>query len=148
DAGARRELVGRIVETVGREAWQRSGLASPRGDDDFAHPEHRIVIPWRDPSGLVATVQRRALDGRRGKYVFPTGRGAVWPYGVERLAEKATADLPVLLVEGAADVLAVRELGFPGWLEVPMRYVPIGLPVSAGGVTSGPSCYAAGSFAS
>ena len=121
----RRELVARVVDTCGRDAWQRSGLA--RGDD-FVFPEHRIVIPWRTPDGRIATVQRRALDGRKNKYVFATGRSPLWPYGVEALRDETRADLPVLLVEGAADVLAVRELAAPELDVIKRTYVTLGVP--------------------
>lgn len=121
----RRELVARIVATCGRDAWQRSGLA--RGAD-FLFPEHRLVIPWRTPDGRIATVQRRALDNRRNKYVFASGRSPLWPYGVEALRDATRADLPVLLVEGAADVLAVRELADPELSIIVRPYVALGVP--------------------
>lgn len=74
--------------------------------DALRHAEHRLVIPWRDPKGRTDTIQRRRLDGRTPKYVFPTGRRPRWPYGVERLRD----GVPVVLVEGAIDVLALRWL--------------------------------------
>lgn len=120
-----RELVTRMIDTCGRDAWQRSGLA--RGDG-FLFPEHRLVIPWRAPDGRIATVQRRVLDGRRQKYVFATGRSPLWPYGVEALRDETRAGLPVLLVEGAADVLAVRELATPELAVIARSYVPLGVP--------------------
>lgn len=121
-ADERRAIVARIVGELGAEAWARSGLGH---SGDVAHPEHRIVIPWRSPDCLVSTLQRRALDGRRGKYVFPAGHGARWPYGVDRLSLAQTFNRPVLIVEGAADVLAVRELGEA----LPfMAYNAIGVP--------------------
>lgn len=125
NATIRRELVAKIVSAIGVDAWRLSGLASLDAHD-FAHTDHRLIIPWRDPAGLVQTVQRRALDGRRNKYVFPSKRGAAWPYGVDVLA--AHPDVPVLLVEGAVDVLAVRARATPGWRPMPRPYVPIGLP--------------------
>ena len=121
----RRELVARIVATCGHDAWQRSGLA--RGAD-FLFPEHRLVIPWRTPDGRIATVQRRALDNRRNKYVFASGRSPLWPYGVEALRDATRAELPVLLVEGAADVLAVRELADPELSVIVRPYVVLGVP--------------------
>lgn len=75
--------------------------------DDFRYPEHRLIIPWRDASGLVYTVQRRALDARKDKYRFPQGSGSLFPYGIERLRADGLA---LTLVEGAVDVLARREL--------------------------------------
>lgn len=124
EAGKRRAIVARIVEVCGRETWEKSGLAQ---GDDFTFSEHRIVIPWRAPDGRVVTMQRRALDSRQNKYVFAKGRSPAWPYGCERLAD--ALELPVLLVEGAADVLAVRELLEPGSIATIRRpYVPIGVP--------------------
>lgn len=123
--GQRRALAQHLVRTCGRDAWQRSGLA--RGED-FSFPEHRIVIPWRTPEGRIATVQRRALDGRRNKYVFAADRSPLWPYGVEALNDPAKAGLPVLLVEGAADVLAVRELSDPSFAVLRRPYLALGVP--------------------
>lgn len=84
-------------------------------------PSHRLVIPWRNDSGEVSTLQRRCLgEGKGPKYVFPAGRSPVRPYGVERLHWTPTS-ARVVLVEGAADVLAARRrfpsdvvLGLPG----------------------------------
>ncbi len=121
----RRELVARIVATCGRDTWQRSGLA--RGDD-FLFPEHRLIIPWRAPDGTIVTVQRRTLDGRPNKYVFASGRSPLWPYGIEALRDTTRTALPVLLVEGAADVLAARELTSPELDVIERPYVVIGVP--------------------
>lgn len=85
-----------------------------------AHPQHRLLIPWRAPDGGVWTLQRRwaPLYGDEAppkgvpKYVFPSTqvynpRGA-YPYGIERAELEDCAELWV--VEGARDVLAVRAL--------------------------------------
>ncbi len=88
----------------------RAGLVR-RGDDGFrvAWAAHSLVIPWRDLRGGLDTIQRRAIDRREPKYVFPSGRSPAWPYGIERLARsKSTAE--IVLVEGAIDALARRAL--------------------------------------
>jgi len=77
-------------------------------DSGFIHPDHRLVIPYRDAQGRVYTVQRRRLDNKRRAYMFPQSRGAEWPYGIERLSA-APAEQPVMLVEGAIDVLWARK---------------------------------------
>jgi DNA primase len=84
----------------------RSGLL--RGER-MAWPYHQLIIPWRDPPGRVYTLQRRRITTGDPKYVFATGREARWPYGVERLASASPAT-PIVLVEGAIDVLAMRVL--------------------------------------
>ena len=82
-------------------------------------PEHRLLIPWRAPGGAVWTLQRRyALQtgeekpSKGGKYTLPDASqhrpAAEYPYGADA-AELQTAE-EVWLVEGAADVLAVRAL--------------------------------------
>lgn len=73
-------------------------------------PAHLLAIPWRTLRGEVDTIQRRAIDRRGPKYVFPRGAARpTWPYGVERLAgAKSTAE--IVLVEGAIDALARRAL--------------------------------------
>ena len=78
-----------------------------------------MLIPWHAPGGAVWTLQRRyALQtgeetpSKGGKYTLPDAsqhRPAVeYPYGADA-AELQTAE-EVWLVEGAADVLAVRAL--------------------------------------
>lgn len=90
---------------------QQLGLSGLFTDDlrRFLFPENRLCIPWRDPLGRIATLQRRRLgsggDAAR-KYVFPSGPLRRHPYGVERLR----AHVPVVWCEGAVDVLARREL--------------------------------------
>ena len=82
----------------------RAGLF--RGDG-FAHPENRLAIPYRDREGRVVGLQRRRLDGQKAcKYVFAAGR-PVLPYGLDRL-DQVPAAAPIVWVEGAADVLALR----------------------------------------
>lgn len=88
-------------------------------------PEHRLLIPWRAPGGAVWTLQRRyALQtgeetpSKGGKYTLPDASqhrpAAEYPYGANAV-ELQTAE-EVWLVEGAADVLAVRALNRAGLL--------------------------------
>ena len=95
-----------LLETFDEHAI-RAGLVTHTRT--FRHPENRLAIPWRDRAGSVVTLQRRRLDGGDPKYVFPPGRAARDPYGVELLAD-APADAPLAFVEGAIDVLALRVL--------------------------------------
>lgn len=88
---------------------------------EFVDEEHRLVIPYRAPDGTVYTWQRRSLDDREDKYKFPRswnrrtgkrvregwGRGARWPYGIERLAT-AAPDAPITYTEGPLDAGAKR----------------------------------------
>lgn len=91
-------------------------LAGLVGDDGALRwPEHALCIPWRTPDGTIQTIQRRHLgecDAKR-RYVFPTGRGPAHPYGIERLGKG-----PIVLVEGAMDVLARRSIDRLGWSTV------------------------------
>jgi hypothetical protein len=59
----------------------------------------------------VYTFQRRYVGARDpgNKYLFPSERGARWPYGVERFAS-ALPDAAVLYCEGAFDAEALRRL--------------------------------------
>lgn len=99
-----------LGDTFPEDELVLSGLLLRREDKlVFAHAHNRLVIPWRSPEGEVYTAQRRRLDDGKPKYVFPPGRHARWPYGVERLGE-ASADAPIVFVEGALDVIARREL--------------------------------------
>jgi len=99
-------------------AW----LAVPGG---VRAPEHRLLIPWRAPGGAVWTLQRRyalqtgeEIPSKGGKYTLPEASyhrpAAEYPYGADA-AELQTAE-EVWLVEGAADVLAVRALNRAGLL--------------------------------
>ena len=86
-----------------------SGLTDP-GASRWLRPEHRLCIPWRSADGQIVTLQRRRIDAApTERYVLPHGRPPTWPYGVERLTAEP-ADAPIVIVEGAADVLAARAL--------------------------------------
>jgi DNA primase len=113
-------IAGLLREIFGADVIARSGLV--RGDE-FMEPAARLMIPWRDPTGTVATIQRRRLDKRRRAYVIPPGRSPRWPYGAHWLRD-APADVPVALVEGAVDALACRELAARRGRVV----IPLGVP--------------------
>lgn len=103
-----------LVDVFGRDVVARSGLVyvNAKGEPDFrrfAHPEARLVIPWRDPSGRIYTLQRRRLDDAKPKYASTTGRTPRWPYGIHRLAGTPDA-VPVAFVEGAIDAAALEAL--------------------------------------
>jgi DNA primase len=102
-------VVDRVLMSHGADVWQRSGFGGRGGG--LVWPEHRVLIPWRDPSGRVTTLQRR-LARRASKeeraYVFPRGGAAEWPYGVDTAL--AAASVAIAFVEGAFDALALRAL--------------------------------------
>lgn len=103
-----------LVDVFGREAVEASGLVWKKGRGlSFAHPQHRLVIPWRSPEGKVVTLQRRRIDAEpEKKYVFPAGRPARFPYGIEKVrgGNGGKGGETLAIVEGAADVLALRWL--------------------------------------
>jgi DNA primase len=76
----------------------------------FRWPEHLVLIPWVDRRGAITAVQQRYVgtDEPLNKYVWPPGRAAHQPFGVEVLRNKRNVD--IVIVEGALDVLARREL--------------------------------------
>jgi DNA primase len=97
----------RIVATVGADAWTRSGLAHAQDPERWRWSSHRLVIPWRAPSGDVQTVQRRVIAPADGpRYVAPAGREPLYPYNVNALANAPSAT--VAIVEGAVDAVALR----------------------------------------
>lgn len=67
------------------------------------------TIPVRDPSGKVMGIIRRDLTGNdRAKYRYPSGVDmSRYAFGYHQLDGPA-----VVLVEGASDVVAVKEAGF------------------------------------
>lgn len=99
-------LVDDMRAEFGSHAWRHCGFAGTAGT--LSYPEHRLVIPWRNADGAVSTVQRRCLQPRDGepRYVFPRGSAPLLPYGVEHVR----AGVPLVIVEGAIDVLAMRAL--------------------------------------
>lgn len=112
-------------------------LVGPAG---FRAPEHRLLIPWRDPGGRIWTLQRRyapqygdELPTKGGKYLLPDTKihrpEAQYPYGAD--APELESAEEIWLVEGAVDALAVRALNARGLLTVdgsPRRLAVLGLP--------------------
>jgi len=95
-----------VIAATSRDAWMRSGLAWD--DGWWMHQAHRVVIPWRDTSGRIAWLQRRAIVDHGGpRYVARARSGAAMPYGVERLRD-AGDGCAVAVTEGAVDALALR----------------------------------------
>jgi DNA primase len=108
----------------------------------IVHGEHRMLIPWRRPSGEINELQRRYAtrngDGaekapdRTPKYLFANAKDyapqARYAYGVES-ADLAQAE-EIWVVEGAVDVLAVRALNRAR--QAPLRLAALGLPGVAG----------------
>jgi DNA primase len=108
EASQHSALFAKAASIEGDEACVSSGLFDHEGRVPFAG--HRLLIPWRNRDGTIATLQRRVIEGEGPpKYVFPRWLGPTAPYGIERLNE-ATPEVPITLVEGAIDVLAYREL--------------------------------------
>jgi len=104
-------------------------------DGRLAYPQHRLLIPWRAPQGQVWMLQRRwapvfgdePADGvDAGKYREDARAECLaYPYGIDA-PELQDAAAEVWLVEGAADVLAVRALARAG--VIPGTVAPLGLP--------------------
>lgn len=103
-------VINQVISSLGLELWEQSGFPSPQGGLPWM--EHQLLIPWRDPSGDIATLQRRlsrpAGDDEQ-PYVFPRGGAAVWPYGIE-LVTSSDESMDIAFVEGAVDALALRVL--------------------------------------
>lgn len=104
---------GMLCSLFGQARSEASGLVDRNGR--LRWPNNTLCIPWRTPAGIVQTIQRRNLGecDAKHRYVFPTGRGPAYPYGIDRLRPG-----PVYLVEGAADVLAKRKLDDLGWSSI------------------------------
>ncbi|HMI85974.1 MAG TPA: CHC2 zinc finger domain-containing protein [Polyangiaceae bacterium] len=107
DIEAQEQLLIDVADEVGGDRLLRSGLCgTERG---FAWASNRILLPWLDRQSSIVTLQRRSLDNVEPKYVFPSGRGAVLPYGIESF-RTSREDQAVAIVEGVIDVFALRVL--------------------------------------
>jgi DNA primase len=106
---AQRALVDEMRDLVGIDALRLSGLVNDSATM-FRHPANRLAIPWRAHGidGLVVTLQRRALDASEPRYVFPAGRSPSAPFVVVEDLEELESSTPIMLVEGAVDVIAAR----------------------------------------
>lgn len=111
--GAFDEIIGvinQVMISLGLELWEQSGFPSPHGGLPWM--EHQVLIPWRDPSGNITTLQRRLIrpaGDEEQSYVFPRGGAAMWPYGIE-MVSSAGESIDIAFVEGAVDALALRVL--------------------------------------
>jgi len=104
----------------------------------LAYKDHRLLIPWRTPQGKVWLLQRRwaPVFGDESGSGAPGGKyredaraeGPAYPYGVDAPEVRGTGE--IWLVEGAADVLAVRVLARAG--VIARDVVPLGVPGVAG----------------
>lgn len=109
-----------------RNKFEEASLAWLIRDGRFVHPYHRMLIPWRDPSGAVWNLQRRYAPQLGDevqpegvpKYVWPSQQAynprKKWVYGSER-PELQTAG-EIWIAEGAVDALALRALNERGFV--------------------------------
>lgn len=74
--------------------------------DRLRHPYHRLILPWRNRHGQVTALQRRRLDAREPRYVFPRNVRPEDPFGAH-LPQKAER---VAFTEGALDAMALSIL--------------------------------------
>jgi DNA primase len=123
-------VISKLLEQFGPHTLARAGLlkfdreSTDRVDTSrFAWPHHRLVIPWRGLDGTIDVLQRRRIDADPDrKYVFPSGKKPLYPFGIEALA--SSRDAILVICEGALDVLALHRLNHRACLGV----VPIGIP--------------------
>jgi len=104
---AGQKVAKKLYSLFGQDGLAPADIGISLGSPVFIHPHHRLLIPFYSPTGLLHTIQRRRLNDRTPKYVFPRGFGAQWPYGLEELSHM-TQDTSVVLVEGAIDTLERR----------------------------------------
>ncbi len=106
------EVIEALLKTFELETLVKAGLLKKDQDDKverrwFHCPSNRLVLPWRNSAAQIQNLQRRQIgDGKGPKYTFPSGRAPTFPFGSEFEHEGA----PIAFVEGALDVLAVRQL--------------------------------------
>lgn len=109
----------RLTEQL-RQRFQPLELTWLLNGSKMRWPEHRLIVPWRDPSGAIVEIQRRYAPvagdehcpARTPKYVFPSTAeyqpDEHFPYGIDH-PDCAHAEA-IWIVEGAVDVLALRAL--------------------------------------
>lgn len=100
-------LAAEILASFGREVLPLADLRMFPSGPAPLHPAYRLLIPFFGPDGLLQTLQRRRLDGRAPKYLFPSGYRAAWPYGAELIPSMGPAT-SIVYVEGAIDTLERR----------------------------------------
>ncbi len=139
--GERAGLVGlpsRPVETIKRlgkhfsaETLANAGLWNLERSF-FPWHSHKLLIPWRSLDGSVHRLQRRHLDQEdvkadAPKYLFPKGLKPLYPFGCEALRD-APPDAPIVICEGALDVLAIRTVRNWRGHEYMRDVIPLGVP--------------------
>jgi len=100
-------VLGALVERHGADAIARSGLVLPRSKAPpfrLVYDTHALLVPYRAPDcGRIEVLQRRRLTAEEPRYVMT--RRPSMPYGIDQRED----GVPVAFVEGALDVLALRQ---------------------------------------
>jgi DNA primase len=110
DPQALERLEHRVADAVGQERWIASGMSGPDGRTTFRR--HRLLIPFRDPAGVITNLERRKLTNDAPRYVALRGASYSWPYGVDVAVPQLTAapDISLAITEGAIDCLSFRKI--------------------------------------
>jgi len=112
--GAQRALLRHLASRFGGvRSVIDVGLVQGTAGLDLRAPEHLLVIPWRGGDGLVRAIQRRRLDSREPRYLFPPRIAPTEPFGsefVESARQHIGDDCPIVVTEGALDALARRKI--------------------------------------
>lgn len=122
------EVISQLRGTFEPETLVKCGLLLPPKDGrcnfrQLQWSEHRLCIPWTNPSGQVEVLQRRCLDSSKPKYVFPSGIAPLHLFGISKL--KAVSERhPIAFCEGALDTLALAAI----CRHESHNIVPLGLP--------------------
>ena len=100
-----------MVAEFGIDVLDAAGLVYGQA---FSVPDARLLIPWRAPDGRIDVLERRRIDDQKPKYSLPKGRPIIHAYGSEVPfpevdPENDGRDTAIAYVEGALDVLALRE---------------------------------------
>lgn len=108
------EIVSDLCKTFEPETLTRCGLVNrdKRGGYNFRQLQwsnHRLCIPWTNPSGQIEALQRRCLDSSKPRYVFPSGIAPMHPFGIAQL-RALPKDHPIALCEGALDAIALTAI--------------------------------------
>ena len=98
------KLAVQVLSKFGLDVLTLADLRMSKTGPVPQHPAYRLLIPFRTPEGLIHTLQRRRLDGRAPKYLFPAGYRALWPYGAEAIGAIGP-QTSIVYVEGAIDTL-------------------------------------------
>lgn len=102
-------IVAELLAAFPRETLARAGVVRGGRDAIDWGQTHPLLIPWRDPTGDVAAIQRRLVNDGRPKYRWPTDIAPREPFGCELLGN-GDGDAEIIVTEGALDALARRKL--------------------------------------